>query len=33
VVKQTFCDEGVLRAEKMSDLDQEFAGIEVKKFQ
>jgi len=33
VVKQTFCNEGVLRAVKMSSLDQEFGEVEVKKFQ
>jgi len=33
VVKQTFCNESVLRAVKMSGLDQEFGGVEVKKFQ
>jgi hypothetical protein len=32
-VKQTFCNESVLRAVKMSGLDQEFGGAEVKKFQ
>jgi hypothetical protein len=32
VIKQTFCNEVVLRAEKMSDLDQEFGGVDVKKF-
>jgi hypothetical protein len=33
VVKQTFCNESVLRAVKLSGLDQEFGGVEVKKFQ
>jgi hypothetical protein len=33
VVKQTFCNESVLRAVIMSGLDQEFGGVEVKKFQ
>jgi len=33
VVKQTFCNECVLRAVKMSGLDQEFGGVEIKKFQ
>jgi len=33
VLKQTFCNEGVLRAVKMSSLDQEFGEVEVKKFQ
>jgi hypothetical protein len=33
VIKKAFCNEGVLRAEKISDLDQEFGGVEVKKFQ
>ena len=33
LVKQTFCNESVLRAVKMSGLDQEFGRVEVKKFQ
>jgi hypothetical protein len=33
VLKQTFCNEGVLRAVKMSSLYQEFGEVEVKKFQ